>query len=62
MDNALLRASGLSLEDKIEERIPFTLCHARSYLTVKYDDLDDKSAAANTFYISCGDGGYISSL
>ena len=34
MDNALLRASGLSLEDKIEERIPFALCHARLYLTV----------------------------
>ena len=24
--------------DKIEERIPFALCHARLYLTVSYDD------------------------
>ena len=37
MDNALLCASGLSPEDKIEERIPFALCHARLYLTVSYD-------------------------
>ena len=35
--NALLRASGLSPEDKIEERITFDLCHARLYLTVSYD-------------------------
>ena len=38
MDNALLCASGLSPEDKIEEQIPFALCHARFYLTVSYDD------------------------
>ena len=62
MDNALLCASGLSLEDKIEERIYFALCHARLYLTVSYDDWDEKSAAANTFDISCGGGVSISSL
>ena len=33
-----LCASGLSPDDKIEERIPFALCHARLYLTVSYDD------------------------
>ena len=33
-DNALLHASGLSPEDKIEERISFALYHARLYLTV----------------------------
>ena len=38
MYNALLCASGLSPEDKIEERIPFALCHAHLYLTVLYDD------------------------
>ena len=54
MDNSLLYASGLSPEDKIEERIPFALCHARLYLTVSYDDLGNKSAAANTFNIPCG--------
>ena len=62
MDNALLCASVLSPEDKIEERIPFALCHARLYLTVSYDDLDSKSAAANTFDIYCGGGVSISSL
>ena len=40
MDNALLCASVLSPEDKIEERIPFALCHAGLYLTVSYDDWD----------------------
>ena len=62
IDNALLCASGLSPEDKIEERIPFALCHARLYLTVSYDDWDEKSAAANTYDISCGGGVSISSL
>ena len=38
MDNALLCASVISPEDKIEERIHFALCHARLYLTVSYDD------------------------
>ena len=54
MENALLHASGLSQEDKIEERIIFALCHARLYLTESYDDWDDKSAASNIFDISCG--------
>ena len=62
MDNALLYASGISLEDKTEERIPFALCHACLYLTVSYDDWDNKSAAANTFDILCGVGVSISSL
>ena len=62
MDNALLCASGLSPKDKIEERIPFALCHAHLYLTVSYDDCDDKSAAENTFNISCGGEVSISSL
>ena len=62
MENSLLHASGLSPEDKIEERIPFALCHARLYLTESYDYWDDKSAAANTFDISCGGKGSISLL
>ena len=62
MENALLCASRLYPEDKIEERIPFALCHARLYLTVSYDDWDNKSSAANTFDISCGGGVFISSL
>ena len=62
MDNALLCASGLYPKDKIEEWITFALCHARLYLTVSYDDWDDKSAAANTFDISCWGGVSISSL
>ena len=52
MDNALLCASGLSPEDKIEERIPFALCHARLYLAKSDDEQDDKSAAAKSFDIS----------
>ena len=62
MYNALLRASGLSPENKIEERIPFSLFHARLYLTESYYDWDEKSTAANIFDISCGGGGSISSL
>ena len=62
IDNALMRVSGLTPEDKIEEQIPFALYHARLYLTELYDDWDDKSAAANTFDILCGGGGDISSL
>ena len=62
MDNALLHKSGLSPGDKIEERIPFYLCHSRLYLTESYDDWDEKSAAANTFDISCGSGGSSYSL
>ena len=49
MYNALLRASGLSPEDKIEERIPFALFHARLCLTVSSDDWDDKSDAAKIY-------------
>ena len=62
MDNALLCASGLSLEDKIEERIYFALCHARLYLAESDDERDNKSAAASTFDTSCGGGVSISSL
>ena len=62
MDNSLIRASALPPEDKIEERIPFALCHARLYLTVSYDEWDYKSAAANTIDISSGGGGFIYSL
>ena len=57
MDNALLHASGISPKDKIKERIPFALCYARLYLTELNDDWDEKSAAENTFDISCGGGG-----
>ena len=40
MDNALLRASGLSPEDKIEERITFDLkkSHAHLYLAESDDE------------------------
>ena len=62
MENALLCASGLYPEDKTKERIPFALCHAHLYLTVSYDDWENKSAAANTFDISYGGGVSISSL
>ena len=62
MENSLLCASGIYPEDKIEERIPFALCHVSLYLTVSYDDSDDKSVAANIFDISCGGGVSISSL
>ena len=62
MDNVLLHASGHSTADKIEERITFALIHARSYLDESDDEQDNKSAAANTFYISYGGGGSISSL
>ena len=59
MDNALLHASGQSPADKIEERITFSLSHARLYLSESDDEQENKSAAANTFGISYGDGGYI---
>ena len=42
---------------KIEEWITFALIHAHLYLAESYDEQDDKSAAANTFYISCGGRG-----
>ena len=60
MDNALLHVSGHSPADKIEERITFDLSHACLYLSESDDEQDDKSAAVNN--ISCGDGGYSSSL
>ena len=62
MDNALLHASGHYPEDKIEYWIAFVLIHARLYLTQSDDERDDKSDSVNTFDISCGDGGYSSSL
>ena len=62
MDNALLHESGLSPVDKIEERITFSLCHASLYLAESDNDLDTKSAAENTFGISCGSGGSSSPL
>ena len=62
MDNALLHASGHYPADKIEGWITFTLIHARLYLDESDDEWYKNSAAANTFYISCGGGGYRSSL
>ena len=57
-----MHASGNHPEDKIEERITFSLIHAGLYLAESDDERDDKSAAANTFDISCGGGGSSSSL
>ena len=57
MDNALLHESGHYPEDKIEEQINFALRHTRLYLAESDDERDDKSAAANTFDISCVGGG-----
>ena len=62
MDNTLLRASGNSPADKIEERITFALSHARLYFFESDDEQDDKSAAENKFDISCGGGRSRSSL
>ena len=62
MDNDLLHSSGHYPADKIEERITFVLIHARLYLSESDDELDNKSATANTFDISCGGGRYRSSL
>ena len=62
MDNALLHASRHYPEDKIEERITFSLSHARLYLSESDDERDDKSSAEKIFYISCGGGGSSSSL
>ena len=56
MDNSLLNAYGHSPVDKIEERITFAMSHARLYLSESDDEQDNKSAAANTFNISCGGG------
>ena len=60
--NALLHTSGHPPEDKIEERINFALSHAHLYLSESDDEQEYKSAAANTFDISCGGGGSISLL
>ena len=54
---ALLHASGNYPADKIDERITFALHHARLYLAESNDEEDDKSATANTLYISCGGEG-----
>ena len=62
MDNDLLRASGNYTPDKIEEGITFDLIHARLYLCESNDERDIKSAATNTFDISCGGGRSRSSL
>ena len=62
MDNSLMHAYGNSPAYKIEERITFALSHASIYLFESDDEWDDKSAAANTFYISCGGGRSRSSL
>ena len=57
-----MHASGHSSTDKIEERITLVLSHVCLYLSESDDERDNKSAAANTFNISCGGGGYRSSL
>ena len=62
MDNDILHASGHPLADKIEEQKTFSLSHAHFYLAESDDEWDNKFAAANTFDISCGGGGSISSL
>ena len=62
MDDTLLHAYGHYPEDKIEEQITFALIHARLYVSESDDERDNKSASANTFYISCGGGGSRSSL
>ena len=62
MYNSLPHTSGNYPADEIEERIIFSLIHARLYLAESDDERDNKSAAANTFFISYGGGGYRSSL
>ena len=62
MYNALLHAPENSSADKIEERITFALRHSNLYLAESDDERYDKSVASNTFDISCGGGGYSSSL
>ena len=62
MDDTLLHAYGHYPEDKIEEQITFAFSHARLYLAKSGYERDNKSAAANTFDISCGVGRYRSSL
>ena len=62
MYNSLLHAFRHSSADKIEDWITFALIRARLYLAESDNERDNKSAAVNTFDISCGDGGYSSSL
>ena len=62
MDNAPLHVSAHFPDDKIEEWMTFSLSHARLYLAESDDERDDKSDAAKIFDISCGGGGYSSSL
>ena len=62
MDNALLRASGYSPWDKIEERVYFALSHASLYLAESDDERDNNSSTKNKFDISCVGGGSRSSL
>ena len=57
-----MHASGKYPVYKVEEHIILALSHARVYIAKLDDEQDDKSAASNTFYISCGGGGYSSSL
>ena len=62
MYNDILHVYGHYPEDKTEERIAFSLSHARLYLSESDDEKDDKSAVAKTFDIFCGGGVSISSL
>ena len=62
MDNAIPHVYLHSPEDKIEERITYDLSHAHLYLAEYDDEQADKSATENTLYISCGGGGFSSSL
>ena len=59
MYNALLHASGISPEDKIEEQIHFALCHSRLYLTESDDERDNKSDAEKKLDICYGGGGSV---
>ena len=52
MYNYILNVSGISLSDKIEERIILALYHAHLYLSESDNEQDNKSTAANTFDIS----------
>ena len=54
--------SGHSPENKIGEQTTFSLSNAHLYLSESEDEQYDKSATANTLYISYGGGGSSSSL
>ena len=62
MENDILHASGNSTAYKIEEWITFALIHARLYLSESDDERYKNYFAEKTFDISCGGGGYSSSL